>query len=236
MATAKHKFQKFVFDPANQKLVDFPDELQRLAKDPFGIAAHAIIEQFIYAKMPPHLKKSINQAHLENGTYEQIVTHLEMELELHGLEAPDELQIKTVSHKTVNANADRTEPTCHYCKKPGHYKISVNCWKNSENKLKIIKIILETKTVMPIPLTRTAMSTLLTTTERVTEPKESQKLFTHPVRHVARQTIPQRTAIMEPMQPIDRLPGREDQKDKIRSKKEPINMTQLRRLRLQPKV
>ena len=70
MATAKHKFQKLVFNPANQKLVDFLDELQKLAKNAFGIAAHAIIEQFIYAKMPPHLKKSINQAHLENGTYE----------------------------------------------------------------------------------------------------------------------------------------------------------------------
>ena len=57
MATAKHKFQKLVFNPANQKLVDFPDELQKLAKDAFGIAAHAIIEQFIHAKTPPHLKK-----------------------------------------------------------------------------------------------------------------------------------------------------------------------------------
>ena len=122
MATAKHKFQKRVFNPANQKLVDFLDELQKLAKDAFGIAAHAIIEQFIYAKMPPHLKKSINQAHLEKGTYEQIVTHLEKELELNGLEAPDELQINTVSQNTVNANADRTKPTCQYCKKPGHYK------------------------------------------------------------------------------------------------------------------
>ena len=27
MATAKHKFQKLVFDPANHKLVDFLDEL-----------------------------------------------------------------------------------------------------------------------------------------------------------------------------------------------------------------
>ena len=39
----------------------------------------------------------MNQAHLENDTYEQIVTHLEWELELNRLEAPDELQINTVS-------------------------------------------------------------------------------------------------------------------------------------------
>ena len=70
MATAKHKLQRLVFKPANQKLIDFLDELQKLAKDAFGVAAQAIIEQFIYAKMPPHLMKSINQAHLENGTYE----------------------------------------------------------------------------------------------------------------------------------------------------------------------
>ena len=67
--TTKHKFQKLVSNPANQELVDFLDELQKLAKDAFGKAADAIIGQFIYAKMPPHLKKSINQAHLENGTY-----------------------------------------------------------------------------------------------------------------------------------------------------------------------
>ena len=122
MATAKHKFQKLVFNPENQKLVDFLDELQRLATDAIGIAAHAIIEQILYAKMPPHLKKSINQAHLENGTFGQIVTHLERQLELNDLEAPDELQINTVSHNTANVNADRTKPTCHYCKKPGYYR------------------------------------------------------------------------------------------------------------------
>ena len=91
MATAKHKFQKLVFNPANQNLVDFFDELQKLAEDAFGIAVHTIIEQFIYGKNPPHLKKSINKARWENGTYEQIVTHLEKELELNGWEAPDEL-------------------------------------------------------------------------------------------------------------------------------------------------
>ena len=134
MATAKHKFQKFVFNPANQKLVDFLDELQELATDAFGIAAHAIIEQFIYAKMPPHLKKLIIQAHLENGTYEQIVTHLERELELNGLQAPDELQLNTVSHITVNAKADRTKPMCHYCKKPGNYKNQCRLLKKQREK------------------------------------------------------------------------------------------------------
>ena len=36
---------------------------------------------------------------MENGTYEQIVTHLEKELELNSLEYPDETQLNTVTHK-----------------------------------------------------------------------------------------------------------------------------------------
>ena len=122
MATAKHKFQRLVFSPANQKLIDFLDELQKLAKDAFGVAAQAIIEQFIYAKMPPHLRKSINQAHLENGTYEQIVSHLERELKLNGLEAPDEEPINTVTQQAPQQNSDKSKPTCHHCKKPGRYQ------------------------------------------------------------------------------------------------------------------
>ena len=122
MATAKHKFQRLVVNPTNQKLIDFLDELQKLAKDAFGVAAQAIIEQFIYAKMPPHLKKSINQAHLENGTYEQIVSHLERELELNGLEAPDEIQLNTVMQQDTQQNSEKPKPTCHHCKKPGHYR------------------------------------------------------------------------------------------------------------------
>ena len=77
MATARHNIQRLVFNPAKQILIDFLDELQKLAKDAFGVATQAIIEQFSYTKMPLHLKKSINQAHLENSTYEQIVSHLE---------------------------------------------------------------------------------------------------------------------------------------------------------------
>ena len=121
MATVKHKFQRLIFNPANQKLIDFLDELQKLAKDALGVAVQAIIEQFIYAKMPPHLKKSINQVHLENGTYEQTVSHLERELELNGLEAPEEMPINIVTQQAPQQNSYNPRPTCHHCKKPGHY-------------------------------------------------------------------------------------------------------------------
>ena len=122
LAAAKHKFQLLVFIPANQKLTDFLDELQKLAKNAFGVAAQAIIEQFIYAKMSPHLKKSINQAHLDNGRYEQIVSHFERELDLNGLEAPDEMLINTVTQQAPQQNPNKPRPTCHPCTKPGHYQ------------------------------------------------------------------------------------------------------------------
>ena len=41
MTTAKHKFQQLVYNPANQKLIIFLDELRKLAKDAFGVATQA---------------------------------------------------------------------------------------------------------------------------------------------------------------------------------------------------
>ena len=101
MATAKHKFQRLVCNQEKQKLIDFLDELQKLAKDAFGVAAQAIIEQFIYAEMPPNLKKCSNQGHLENGTWDQIVSHLEKELKLDGSEAPGDLKENTVTQQVT---------------------------------------------------------------------------------------------------------------------------------------
>ena len=54
--------------------------------------------------------------------YEQIATHLERELELNGLEAPDELLMNTVSQHATNTNAERPKPTCQYCENPGRYR------------------------------------------------------------------------------------------------------------------
>ena len=93
-ASAKHRFIRFFVDHENQKLPDFLEELHERAGKAFGDNAHQMIENLLYAKMPPHLKKFINQDYLENGTYDQIVKHLEREIKLNGLEA-DEHSVKT---------------------------------------------------------------------------------------------------------------------------------------------
>ena len=104
-ASAEHRFNRLFFDPENQKLPDFLEELQESAEKAFGDNAHQMIENLFYAKMPPYLKKSIKQAYLENGSYDQIVKHLDREMELNGLEA-DEPSVKiqmTVTKKEQNA-------------------------------------------------------------------------------------------------------------------------------------
>ena len=141
-ASAKHRFSRLSFDPENQKLPDFLEELQESAEKAFGDNAHHMIENLLYAKVPPHLKKSINQAYLENGTYDQIVKDVEREMELNGLETGEPL-VKT--QKTVTKKEQNTEQTnrkqnektkkqspktvpdktlennqCRYCKEAGH--------------------------------------------------------------------------------------------------------------------
>ena len=147
-ATTKHNFQRLVFNPANQKLIDFLDELQKPAEDAFGVAAQGIIEQFIYAKMPPHLRKSINQAHLENGTYEQIVSQLEMALELNGLEAPDELQMNTVTQQATQQNSEKTNHLAYFDR--SHVTTETSAANSNEKKTKpeITRIVLKIATTI----------------------------------------------------------------------------------------
>ena len=122
-ATAKHKWHKLTFDPNTKSLPDFLEELNECAERAFGDNAQHMIDSLLYAKLPPHLKRSLNLAHLENGTYDQIVAHLERELELSGLENDGELTIPAMTTVPLNDNQQNTEQTkvvCHYCKKPGH--------------------------------------------------------------------------------------------------------------------
>ena len=122
-ATAKHKWHKLTFDPITKLLPDFLEELNECAERAFVDNAQHMIDSLLYAKLPPHLKRSLNLVYLENGTYDQIVAHLERELELSGLENDGELTIPTMTAVPPNDNQQKTEQAkivCHYCKKPGH--------------------------------------------------------------------------------------------------------------------
>ena len=121
-ATAKHKWHKLTFDPNTKSLPDFLEELNECAERAFGDNAQHMIDNLLYAKLPPQLKRSLNLAYLGNGTYDQIVAHLERELELSGLENDGELTIPTMTAVPPNDNQQNTEQAkivCHYCKKLG---------------------------------------------------------------------------------------------------------------------
>ena len=56
------------FNEPQQRLPGFLEELHESAEKAFGDNAPQMIENLLYAKMPPHLKKSIHQAFFETGT------------------------------------------------------------------------------------------------------------------------------------------------------------------------
>ena len=127
-ATAKHKWHRLTFEPSTMKLPDFLEELNQGAEKAFGENAKSMIDSLLYAKLPPKLKRSVNMARLENGTYEEIVAHLERELELNALEESDDLPTATMasastSHNNLLSNGINTnkDAQCSYCKATGHY-------------------------------------------------------------------------------------------------------------------
>ena len=101
-----------------------------------------MIESLLCAKMPPHLKKSNIQAYLENGTSDQIVKHLEKEMELiiseaneplvktqvavtkkeQNTEKPNKKQNEKPKKQTPKTVPDKTLKInqCRYCKEAGH--------------------------------------------------------------------------------------------------------------------
>ena len=174
MATTKQKFQRQVSNPTNQKVIEFLDDLQMLAKHAFGVAAQAIIEQFIYAKMPPHLKKSINQAHLQNGKYEQNVSHLKRELKLNGLEAPDELQRNTVTQQATQQNPGKPKRTCHHCKTTETSAVNSNVRKNKAKTIQLVPGITIVTVVKQTPTPTIKFLTLPIQTIQIFKKQETE--------------------------------------------------------------
>ena len=127
MSNQNHKLQlntngTNTFDPKMKSLPEFLEDLSDCAERAFGDNAQHMIDNLLYARLPPHLKRSLNLACLENGTYDQIVAHLGRELEL-SLENDAELTIPTMAAIPPNdnqQNAEQTEVVCYYSKEPGH--------------------------------------------------------------------------------------------------------------------
>ena len=136
-ATAKHKWHKLVFDPNTMKLSDFLEELNQGAEKAFGDHAQKMIDSLLYAKLPPKLERSVNLARLENGSYDEIVAHLERELELNALEESDDLPMATMTSssskpKTPLSTGQMSDIICNYCKEKGH--MVKDCEKFKEKK------------------------------------------------------------------------------------------------------
>ena len=124
-ATAKRKWHRLVFDPNTMKLPDFLKKLNQGAEKAFGDHAQKMIGSLLYAKLPPKLKRSVNMARLENGSYDEIVAHLERELELNALEESDDLPMATMTSSTTKSKTplstgQMSDIICNYCKQKGH--------------------------------------------------------------------------------------------------------------------
>ena len=138
-ATAKHKWHRLVFDPNTMKLPDFLEELNQGAEKAFGEHAQKMIDSLLYAKLPPKLRRSVNMARLENGSFDEIVAHLERELELNALEESDDLPMATMTSsstkpKTPLSTGQMSDITCNYCKEKGH--MVMDCEKLKKKKEK----------------------------------------------------------------------------------------------------
>ena len=124
-ATAKHKGHRLVFDPNTVKLPDFLEELNQGAENAFGDHAQTMIDSLLYAKLLPKLKRSVNMARLEKGSHDEIIAHLERELEFNALEESDDLPMATMTSSSSKPKAPLStgqisDITCNYCKEKGH--------------------------------------------------------------------------------------------------------------------
>ena len=81
------------FDPKTKSPPDFLEDVTESAEKPSGYNAQQKIDSLLYTKLPPHLKRPLNLPYLEKSTYDQIIAHLEKELDFSGLGNYGELSI-----------------------------------------------------------------------------------------------------------------------------------------------
>ena len=179
---------------------------------------------------------------MENGICLPIVSHLERQLELNGLEAPDELQINTVTQQMTQQNSEKSKPHCHRCEKPGHYRNQCRqlkrekdpAWNNTntaENNINDNMVMVK-QTLTPTK----KFPTIPTRPIQIIQKTKDLDLFTHPVRPVVKLPTPHRSVTLGKMQLTDRFRGVDDRKDRTKPNGEMLKTTQMGTFKLQPKL
>ena len=95
-----------------------------------------------------------------------------------------------------------------------------------------ITIVVPKQTLTPT----TKFQTIPKRTTQIFKETEDLDLSCHAVRPVVELTTPQRLATLEQTQQTDRLPRKDDRKDKSKSNRELLKATQMAMSKLQPKL
>ena len=175
---------------------------------------------------------------MENGTYEQIVSHLETELELNGLEFPDELPINTVTQQAPQQNSEKPKQRATIAKNQVNIKIIAVNSNEIKTTPEITRIVPTITMVVPnktlTPTIKFSNNTKANNTNNQRD-RKCRPAFP-PCGTCVELTTPQRNVPLEQTQQTDRLPGIDDRKDKTKSNREMLEATQMRMSKLQPKL
>ena len=98
------------------------EDLNECAERAFVDNAQHTRDSLLYAKLPPHMERSLNLIYLENGSYDQTIARLEGELVLSGLENDGKLSKPTMTATAPNGNPQLNilKKFAITVKKPGH--------------------------------------------------------------------------------------------------------------------
>ena len=100
----KAKFFLLLFEPTSPRLVAFPDEIRRLAKDAAGDIAKVFLEQFKYCEISLQLEESNYETHFGIGANESMMKHPEMDLKLIVFEVSHEFPVHTSIPQSIATN------------------------------------------------------------------------------------------------------------------------------------
>ena len=103
------------------------------------------------------LRKSINQAHLENGTYEQIVLKGSW-TEWFG--SPRWIAIKTVTQQATQQNSEKPKPHCHHCKSQVNTETSAVNSNEKKTKPEITRVVPTIAILIMVVLKQTLTPTI----------------------------------------------------------------------------